>query len=48
MSQAAPPAARPTGAGATASTGGASLLVLLGTLTAIGPLSLDMYPRSRP
>ncbi|MFJ1537012.1 multidrug effflux MFS transporter [Micromonospora chalcea] len=41
MSQAAPPAARPTGA--TASTGGASLLVLLGTLTAIGPLSLDMY-----
>ncbi|MFI7251439.1 multidrug effflux MFS transporter [Micromonospora chalcea] len=43
MSQAAPPAARPTGAGATASTGGASLLVLLGTLTAIGPLSLDMY-----
>lgn len=43
MSQAAPPAARPTGDGATASTGGASLLVLLGTLTAIGPLSLDMY-----
>ncbi|MCT2280668.1 multidrug effflux MFS transporter [Micromonospora chalcea] len=43
MSQAAPPAARPTGAGATASTGGTSLLVLLGTLTAIGPLSLDMY-----
>ncbi|MFI7157122.1 multidrug effflux MFS transporter [Micromonospora chalcea] len=43
MSQAAPPAARPSGAGATASTGGAGLLVLLGTLTAIGPLSLDMY-----
>ncbi|EWM68751.1 drug resistance transporter, Bcr/CflA family [Micromonospora sp. M42] len=43
VSQAAPPAARPSGAGATASTGGAGLLVLLGTLTAIGPLSLDMY-----
>ncbi|WP_343446130.1 multidrug effflux MFS transporter [Micromonospora schwarzwaldensis] len=33
-----PPVDRPAGRG-----GGVSLLVLLGTLTAIGPLSLDMY-----
>nr|WP_229791958.1 multidrug effflux MFS transporter [Micromonospora fulviviridis] len=35
-------AARPT-VHPPAATGGATLLVLLGTLTAIGPLSLDMY-----
>ncbi|WP_431947784.1 multidrug effflux MFS transporter [Micromonospora marina] len=43
MSNAAPTAARPAADRATASTGGVTLLVLLGTLTAIGPLSLDMY-----
>ncbi|MCO1618602.1 MULTISPECIES: multidrug effflux MFS transporter [Micromonospora] len=43
MSNAAPAAARPTADRTTATTGGVTLLVLLGTLTAIGPLSLDMY-----
>ncbi|MGJ3227374.1 multidrug effflux MFS transporter [Micromonospora aurantiaca (nom. illeg.)] len=43
MSNAAPTAARPAADRTTASTGGVTLLVLLGTLTAIGPLSLDMY-----
>ncbi|WP_349876070.1 multidrug effflux MFS transporter [Micromonospora sp. HUAS YX12] len=42
MSNAAPAAARPTADRTTASTG-VTLLVLLGSLTAIGPLSLDMY-----
>ncbi|MEH0828760.1 MULTISPECIES: multidrug effflux MFS transporter [unclassified Micromonospora] len=43
MSNAAPTAARPAADRTAASTGGVTLLVLLGTLTAIGPLSLDMY-----
>ncbi|MFG1935729.1 multidrug effflux MFS transporter [Micromonospora tulbaghiae] len=43
MSNAAPATARPTADRTTATTGGVTLLVLLGTLTAIGPLSLDMY-----
>ncbi|MCZ7428470.1 multidrug effflux MFS transporter [Micromonospora sp. WMMA1949] len=43
MSSAAPATARPTARRTTASTGGVTLLVLLGSLTAIGPLSLDMY-----
>ncbi|MEV5631055.1 multidrug effflux MFS transporter [Micromonospora tulbaghiae] len=43
MSNAAPTAARPAANSTAASTGGVTLLVLLGTLTAIGPLSLDMY-----
>ncbi|MEW2594213.1 multidrug effflux MFS transporter [Micromonospora aurantiaca] len=43
MSNAAPTAARPAAGRTTASTGGVTLLVLLGALTAIGPLSLDMY-----
>ncbi|GGS05406.1 Bcr/CflA family drug resistance efflux transporter [Micromonospora fulviviridis] len=42
MSQTVRTAARPT-VHPPAATGGATLLVLLGTLTAIGPLSLDMY-----
>ncbi|SCL71600.1 multidrug effflux MFS transporter [Micromonospora chersina] len=42
MSQTVRTAARPT-VHPPAAAGGATLLVLLGTLTAIGPLSLDMY-----
>jgi DHA1 family bicyclomycin/chloramphenicol resistance-like MFS transporter len=42
VSQTVRTAARPT-TGPRAARGGATLLVLLGTLTAIGPLSLDMY-----
>lgn len=42
MSQTVRTAARPT-VHPPAATGGATLVVLLGTLTAIGPLSLDMY-----
>ncbi|NES26890.1 Bcr/CflA family efflux MFS transporter [Micromonospora terminaliae] len=42
MNQTVRTAARPTAHPAAAG-GGATLLVLLGTLTAIGPLSLDMY-----
>ena len=45
MSNAAPAAARPTDrtTASTAPTGGVTLLLLLGGLTAVGPLSLDMY-----
>ncbi|MEU4482999.1 multidrug effflux MFS transporter [Micromonospora sp. NPDC023966] len=43
MSQTVRTAARPTVDPTAARGGGATLLVLLGTLTAIGPLSLDMY-----
>ncbi|MFC0032454.1 multidrug effflux MFS transporter [Micromonospora chaiyaphumensis] len=43
MSQTVRTAARPTAHPPAAGGGGATLLVLLGTLTAIGPLSLDMY-----
>ncbi|SBT44102.1 multidrug effflux MFS transporter [Micromonospora auratinigra] len=43
MSRSAPTTVRPTVAAPTPRAGGVTLLVLLGTLTAIGPLSLDMY-----
>ncbi|MFD2766007.1 multidrug effflux MFS transporter [Micromonospora eburnea] len=43
MSQTARTTARPSVDGAARRGGGAGLLVLLGTLTALGPLSLDMY-----
>lgn len=43
MSRTAPTTVRPPVAAPAPSAGGVTLLVLLGTLTAIGPLSLDMY-----
>ncbi|MCW3819380.1 multidrug effflux MFS transporter [Micromonospora sp. DR5-3] len=43
MSQTVQPTAPPSTVAADPRDGGATLLVLLGTLTAIGPLSLDMY-----
>ncbi|MGC4896121.1 multidrug effflux MFS transporter [Micromonospora sp. DT31] len=43
MSRAVPAAVRPTAVHSPAPTGGITLLLLLGTLTAVGPLSLDMY-----